>query len=191
MNPEWVHISNPVEFLAACQKVEKLFDEMKWIKNYERKNVSQTGCFSMVFGEIFRPYHGLSVAANNQKFQTVYEALQKLGSHFETSKCGRSYRSITTNKNLECLPHLDKNNVGSSIILSLGKFQGGEVGVQLANLEQGAQEKKGKQMLYNVYYQPLRFDGSKLLHWTQPFQGTRYSIVFFLTKRSYKIQEQV
>ncbi len=35
------------------------------------------------------------------------------------------------------------------------------------------------------------FDGSKLMHWTEPFEGTRYSIVFFHTKIKQKIRARV
>ncbi len=150
--PAWVSVEDVTEFQRTCMLVEKHFDEMKWVRNYKRKNVSKTPCYSMVFGEICVPYHGLREAVNNNKFAEVYKTLLHLGSQIRLENgAAFQFRAITINKNLACLPHIDKYNQGNSVILTLGKFTGGKLGIQ----QEGSKT-------YDVWYRPLRFDGSKL-----------------------------
>jgi hypothetical protein len=119
---------------------------------------------------------GVGLSSNSTKFPHVYQALLQLGSCFDFP-----FESITINKNLCCLPHLDKNNVGDSIIVSLGNFRGGEIGVAVQ-----PKAAAGLPMKFQINRRPLLFNGSKLVHWTEPFEGERYSIVFFNMKQKKK-----
>jgi hypothetical protein len=142
--------------------LETEFNNMKWIKN-KRNNVSEVPCFSMTFGEVMRPYHGRSQSAANKKFPKVYFLLQQLSIMYKLE-----HSSYTINKNLECLPHRDKNNVGDSVIVSLGKFKGGRLIVE------------GK--YFDICRKPFKFNGAKQTHRTEPFEGNRYTIVFYNIK---------
>ena len=153
-------------FDLILDELEREFDSMKWIK-YTRKNVSAAPCYSMTFGEVIRPYHGRCLSACNRKFPKVYALLQQLSARLQFT-----HSSYTVNKNLECLPHRDKNNVGDSIILSLGKFTGGELNIE------------GK--LYDIYRRPLRFNGAASTHSTEKFEGNRYSIVLYNIRKERK-----
>lgn len=52
-----------------------------------------------------------------------------------------------------------------SLIVGLGDYAGGETYVQ--------------GQAYDIRYTPLEFDGWSQLHWTAPFVGERFSLVFF------------
>jgi len=52
-----------------------------------------------------------------------------------------------------------------SLIVGLGDYEGGELCVEGS--------------VHKVRYQPLEFNGWKERHWTLPFQGERFSLVFF------------
>jgi hypothetical protein len=79
---------------------------------------------------------------------------------------GLSFNFVTINKNLCCYPHRDVGNAGDSLILFLGKFEGG------ALVTEDGQRLEGTGVLH-------RFDGSRL-HWNEPITGgTKYSIVFY------------
>ena len=97
----------------------------------------------------------------------MYQLLQQLSMNLRFN-----HSSYTLNKNLECLPHKDKNNLGDSLILSFGNFSGGNLLIE------------GKK--FDIYKRPLQFNGSLLTHSTEPFQGTRYSIVFYNIKTKNK-----
>lgn len=76
------------------------------------------------------------------------------------------YSHIQINKNFQTLPHKDTNNINDSVIFSVGDFTGGELGLET----EGLVDIRGK---------PFRFNGSKITHWTEPFEGTRYSLIYF------------
>ena len=78
--------------------------------------------------------------------------------------------TITINKDVTCYPHKDKGNVGDSAILFLGDFSGGAL-----HTEDGAVFSDKK-----VWH---RFNGAEVLHWNEPHEGTKYSIIASNNKR--------
>ena len=56
----------------------------------------------------------------------------------------------------------------TSLIVGLGTYAGGELVVE--------GEKK------DIRYKPVEFDGWNQRHWTMPFTGERYSLVWFTPK---------
>ena len=72
------------------------------------------------------------------------------------------------NCNAEFTPHVD-SGTGSgqslSMIVGLGDYSGGELYIE------------GD--LFDIRFKPIEFDGWKLRHWTNQFQGERFSLVWF------------
>ena len=99
---------------------------------------------------------------NNDKFPSIYKQLKKL--IYEIDK-DFIWNTITINHNFQCLPHYDKANKSPSIILTLGDFTGGEFVVE--------------DCPFDVKWRPLMMNGSVCKHWTAPFKGDRYSIIFY------------
>ena len=75
------------------------------------------------------------------------------------------FKSICINKNTIAEPHVDRNNSGVSCIVAIGEFIGGD-------LVYGTQR-------VNIHNNPIEFDGSKIEHYSLPFYGTRYSLIYF------------
>ena len=69
------------------------------------------------------------------------------------------------NKNVQMIPHKDKNNVDTSIIFGLGDYTGGEVNVEGQKID--------------IHYKIIEFDGKRKEHWTEFFKGDRYSIIMY------------
>lgn len=69
------------------------------------------------------------------------------------------------NKNVQMVPHRDKNNVDTSLIFGLGDYEGGRLFVEGTP--------------YDIKYKLLEFDGKREEHWTEFFKGTRYSVVIY------------
>lgn len=72
------------------------------------------------------------------------------------------------NRNAQFNPHVDSGRglgQSRSMIVGLGDYVGGELLVE------------GKP--YDIQYKPLEFDGWKQRHWTAPFDGERFSLVWF------------
>ena len=52
-----------------------------------------------------------------------------------------------------------------SMIVGLGDYVGGEIVIEGTP--------------HNILYNPIEFDGWKQIHYTFPFKGSRYSLVYF------------
>jgi len=75
------------------------------------------------------------------------------------------YSHIQVNHNFECLPHKDSKNVGDSVIFTLGDFTGGHCNIDGQSLD--------------IYKNPTTFNGSKLEHYVEKFDGDRYAFIYF------------
>ena len=79
--------------------------------------------------------------------------------------------TVAVNRRAQFLPHKDSGGgagQSTSFIAALGDFTGGELVVEGA--------------VHDVRYRGLEFDGWKQRHWTQPFVGERFSLVWFTPK---------
>ncbi|KAG7365188.1 hypothetical protein IV203_038391 [Nitzschia inconspicua] len=79
--------------------------------------------------------------------------------------------TIAINRNAQFRPHTDSGagaGQSTSLIVGLGTYTGGELMVE------GVQ--------YDIRYKAIEFNGWKQRHWTMPFCGERYSLVWFTPK---------
>lgn len=79
--------------------------------------------------------------------------------------------TIAINRNAQFRPHVDSGagaGQSTSLIVGLGTYSGGEL---------MAEEEK-----HDIRYQAIEFNGWKQRHWTMPFLGERYSLVWFTPK---------
>jgi hypothetical protein len=72
---------------------------------------------------------------------------------------------------MQCQKHLDRKNTGESLLIGLGDYKGGELVVW--------EDKESPTTTVDISSQSVQFDGSKLYHETAPFEGERYSLVFY------------
>jgi len=96
------------------------------------------------------------------------------------------YQQVQMNKNFKINPHKDSLNCGESVLVSFGNYNGGLTCVER---QDGTVDK------YDPRDSAVIFNGSKYTHWVEPFEGTRYSLVFFsntyLLKRIKKRQKEM
>jgi hypothetical protein len=112
-------------------------------------------CKQKIGGKIVMSY-------NTIKKPKLYEELLILGKKI----CPFEFTSIQLNHNLVCPKHIDTNNVGKSMLLSFGDYEG-------CNIIINGTE-------YDAKYSPIIFDGSKLEHSnTELISGNKYSLIFF------------
>lgn len=93
----------------------------------------------------------------------IYNECKRIFPDFE-------FTSVQLNKNFKCPKHFDGKNLGNSMIMALGNFTGGDLFVS------------GKRI--DIKYKPFIFNGSLEEHWTDDFEGDRYSVVLFNLKQS-------
>lgn len=149
------------------KRVLKELESVSFPTNKSRTNVA-TSSQSFVMGDV--NYKGQAYLKHqttrgpsrwNKKFPELHLLLQELIQFYQP---GYEYTTIQVNKNVECLPHVDKNNVGMSYVIALGDFTGGELVIE--------------NKPYNIKNRFKLIDG-RLGHWTNPFAGDRYCLVYF------------
>lgn len=125
-----------------------------------QKDARQT-CFGMVY------YRGKK---QESKYSKLYPHIMPLFTKFiESHYPSFKFNSVFVNKNTIAKKHLDSKNVGESLIVGLGPYDNGET-----TLYTSSGIKK-----YNIQTRSLIFNGSNTYHKSEPFTGTRYSLVFF------------
>ena len=112
-----------------------------------------------------------------QKFKSTFNdsAFTKANPDLKTLlfNIGKKYNplgftSVQVNQNYECLPHIDKNNHGLSMIFAVGDYDGGDLYIN--------------DKPHNIAYKPLIFNGAKNLHYVSKItKGNRFSFVYFTT----------
>jgi hypothetical protein len=155
-------------------QIEELLHKTIIPLNYKRSNMSGYrytgndkrrygfGIRSVTLGEV-RDYNtgGKRVSNFTKNNLKLYNLIVEYGKTITDIP----FKSICINKNTVAEPHLDRNNKGVSCIVGLGDYSGGE-------LVYGTEK-------VNIHKNPIHFDGSKILHYSLPFDGTRYSLIFF------------
>lgn len=103
-----------------------------------------------------------TVSKGINDYPEIYELLKKVA---KENFPDLIYNTIQVNKNVQCIPHKDSLNVGSSVIFTLGDFTGGRLFVDGEAID--------------IYRKPFSFNGYEQTHWTEPFNGDRYSFIYY------------
>jgi hypothetical protein len=117
--------------------------------------------------------HGWNFYSTNKQHPEVFKALVKFG-NFIAPK-GWRYQGMNVNHMVKAKKHKDRKNVGKSVIVGIGGYDGGLLKIWDGN------DKNPK--AYDIQDKPTMFNGGMLFHQTTPFTGNRYTIVFYKQKR--------
>ena len=105
------------------------------------------------------------------KLKTQYPELNEYFKFFSVLYMGDfKFNQVVINKNFKIGRHKDKKNVGESYIIGLGDYTGGELVI-----EDNEKEKK----IIDIKNNPYTFNGSEKYHYVLPFEGERFSLVFY------------
>lgn len=115
----------------------------------------------------------LRVPLGNQLFSELVEAIFELEECFSNDPQSGVYKRPTSshcavNRNAQFTPHVDSGRGAGqslSMICGLGDYNGGELMIEGEPAD--------------IRYIAKEFDGWKQRHWTAPFVGERYSLVWF------------
>ena len=157
------------------ERFEELYEMLKTITipKLKKNKVNQVrsalpdGSRSISFGYVLkrigRKYELSSITL---KYPEIYMTLKALINNIDPDF---EYTSIQVNHNVICNAHRDKNNIGNSVILSLGEYTGCKFIID--------------DVEYDTYHNPISFDGSKSIHRnTDDLIGNKYSIIYYTTK---------
>ena len=99
------------------------------------------------------------------------ELTKLMFSYGETLFHDHKFNAICVNQSYQMARHKDKNNVGDSYIIGLGDYTGGELRVWDKNGENPVD--------HDIQHKPLKFNGSQYFHEVRPFEGERWSLIFY------------
>jgi hypothetical protein len=120
-----------------------------------------------LFPDLVNDVFALEQALSHEERDLVKATDGKMSSS-QTSNLRAASSHCAINGKAQFLPHVDSGHGAGqaiSLIVGLGDYRGGELGVEGS--------------LHDIRYKPLEFDGWKLRHWTRPFKGERFSLVWF------------
>jgi hypothetical protein len=126
---------------------------------------SQKGARQTSFG--ITTYLGKKqMSKSTKKYPYMMPLFNKfMKSHYPSFK----FKTVYVNKNTISKEHLDSKNVDESLLVGFGKYTGGKTVIYIND----------KPKKFHIKTYSLIFDGSEILHKSEPFKGTRYSLVFF------------
>ena len=111
----------------------------------------------------------VDLSATTKTRPDIYEELINIGNII----CQFKYSSIFINNNVVSPKHVESNNCGVSLLVSIGDYEGGCINIET---EQSIDK-------YDAKYNAVIFDGAKYFHWNdQITSGNKYSLVFFRIK---------
>jgi hypothetical protein len=162
----------PQEYLEVLRLLREASEGGTWPETTDarKKVIDEEGTGGNAQGGSFSVGampEGMAAPRGNVLFPELLRAAFKL--ERAISPPGRKPSStIAINRHATFLPHRDTGaGAGQTLscIVALGDFRGGEVVVEGA--------------VHDIRYRPVQFDGWKQRHWTLPFSGERFSLVYF------------
>jgi hypothetical protein len=144
-------------------------------KLLNRKHVYGYKCESITFGKKKRMFvKGLPYQESifNKKYENIYQLLLELAPHVipqDFPDIDKDF-NICLNRNFQCLAHYDAND-SDSIIVSFGNYTQGRL---ILHHDDDDLE------YIDINRKPFQFNGKKIKHSTEPFEGNRISVVYYV-----------
>ena len=163
--------AHKVAWNAKCDELLRMLQNRKWRRQTHRTNISHEYAHTQRVSKEGKPYHVRTVLHPQQ---SEYEGSGPMVEHVRSMLPAwmpqLEHFAVTLNRQVQCSPHKDKNNVGLTAILFLGEFTGGSLVLEDGRCFDRTREWFG-------------YDGSAILHWNTPIaSGVKYAIVAHNTK---------
>ena len=156
---------NPEEFIDLAGMLEEI--RIPMLKGLSGRAPYFGEHEALTFGYVIQRCtrkRALSVAS--EKYPEIYEELLRIGKLI----CPFDFTSIHLNHNVVCPRHKDKGNIGRSVIVAFGDYEGCDLVVE---------NDDNTTTTYNINCAPLEFDGKNSYHWNTPLiKGHKYSLVY-------------
>lgn len=157
------------EFGKLCQQATTLLDNTKFKRKMRANIMHETYPYILVGYQDKHVNHKVNFSVEHCTNLRLFKYLTRMVKIVDPDF---TFTSIIINKNVVCSKHKDKNNTGLSYIIGLGNYTGGETVVE------------GE--MWDIRNKFLKFDGTNREHWSLPFEGTRYSCVYYTNEEVQK-----
>jgi hypothetical protein len=125
--PECIPIKSDETCITLRNNILKEVEKVDWMN---RQQVKYNGKSSMIlFGHVLKPYQvkARNITAASIAYPELHKTLNDYIDHIIGPDTANKYSTILLAKNSQCNWHLDKQNIGSSLIHCIGDFEGGEL----------------------------------------------------------------
>ena len=136
----------------------------------------QQGCRGMTLG--LKARSGAAIAQPTRDHPRLVKLIAELGEQLPRDFL---FSTAYVTQNSQFDPHCDGSNAGDSAIACVGDYTGGELYVAGCTIDM---EPAAAQVL-NARGSLQFFDGNRC-HATLPFEGTRYSVIYYCQKAAYE-----
>jgi len=172
------------DWLSDCLILESYIQDLKFWTGTKRKKLCGIG-ESMLYGITYCGYLKTDKDGNKilkprappphgnyflTKARQEYPELELIFKEFGLIHFPEfPFLNIQINKNYPVPRHKDKLNVGDSILLGLGDYEGGELII----------ESPGGDRILPTRYRKIKFNGFHHFHYPKPWIGERFVLIFF------------
>lgn len=135
-------------------------------------NVYGTTCFSHTTSHNKKFYRTKNPLGDGYytKLRNLYPEFANIFKEFiELYGDSFNFNQVVINRDFKISRHLDASNVGESMIIGLGDYEGGELCL----------ERNDEVETHSIRNKFLKFNGSNIYHYVKDFTGIRYSLVFY------------
>lgn len=160
MTATFVKQHTPDDFQPILQELQRRALPVNYDRMVAGKGKSQA--FGIIRRWSYRPW----LSRNTWMRPELWTLLQDFASKHVTIP----WDAVQVNDNYASQPHYDKGNRDTSYIVGFGDYTGGALTIQ---------SMEGTNTSYDIYHRGHTFNGAFNLHWTEPWAGQRYSLVFF------------
>ena len=172
------------DIIADCSNMYEILSNLKLRSGTQRKQLCKEGA-SVLYGTTWRGFlayrdgkkimrkqlpNGRYETTLRTEYPELLDVFKEFGKyHFPDFE----FNEIMINRNYPVKKHKDNANVGESVLITFGHYEGGKTRVYYDD----GQTKFIKD--FDSWCNPVRFNGSKYYHEVLPFTGERYALVFF------------
>ena len=173
------HISSSGTWPKTSIARSKVIKDIGHDLNEERSDRRENGSFTILNpkylnGILMKDQTEVKVPLGNKLFPELVDSIFELEKHLSTEIKGGNIEKrpssshCAVNCNAMFTPHVDSGRgcgQSLSMIVGLGSYSGGNLFIEDES--------------FDICYQPKEFDGWRCRHWTEPFEGERFSLVWF------------
>jgi hypothetical protein len=172
-----LHICEPIpesEFTRLHELLSKITIPKMSKNNRMNFDESRYACHGIVRQ---RKTGIVTLSAASRRHPEIWQEIQRIGSLLKGRDGGPFiFSSVHLNNNVTAGKHTDRNNIGDSILVGFGDYEGGQICLETGETE-------------DIRHRPVCFNGSHIIHWNTPItSGSKYSLVFYVHKSAFNIQ---
>jgi hypothetical protein len=176
VTPKIKKLQEKIEKLISSARIPPVSSGFYFSGSKKRGEIIGTKGYTFNLGGGRRRFLPIGEFSKNKENPELFKAIVEYAN--EILPTGFEYSVITVNKNLKAKKHKDGGNDGVGCITFLGDYTGGGLYIY---------DDKDKPKLYDSHNNVICFNGARLAHKTEAFQGNRYAMIFYQQKNRFKI----